>query len=126
MSNNVSTNYSHTYYKHHISQYIHIPYHIHTHTYIYIYIKHYSKNLLLTALSYERQKLIKLKALLMEGNITHTWLKNQKSNTWGKSFKCMMKEDKLNQPTYTIGHTLSPSYCTHFSLSIMKSSWKDS
>ena len=26
--------------------------------------------------SYERQKLIKLKALLMEGNITHTWLKN--------------------------------------------------
>ena len=30
---------------------------------------------------YEKQKLIKLKTLLMEGNITHTWLKNQKSIT---------------------------------------------
>ena len=35
------------------------------------YIKHSSKNLLLKTLSYERQKLIKSKALLMEGNITH-------------------------------------------------------
>ena len=32
--------------------------------------------------SYERQKLIKLKALLMEDSITYTWLKNQKSITW--------------------------------------------
>ena len=30
MSNNVSTYNSHTYYKHHISQYIHISYHLHT------------------------------------------------------------------------------------------------
>ena len=39
------------------------------------YIKHSSKNLLLKALSYERQKLIKSKVLLMGGNITHIWLK---------------------------------------------------
>ena len=31
----------------------------------------------------------------MEGNITHTLLKNQKSNTWGKSFKCMIKRMNL-------------------------------
>ena len=65
MSNKVSTYNSHTYYKHHISQYINISYHLHTS------FKHSSKNLLLKAISYERQKLIKSKALLMEGNITH-------------------------------------------------------
>ena len=37
----------------------------------------------------------------------------------------MMKGDKLNQPMHTGGHTLSPSSCTHFSLSNMKSPWKD-
>ena len=90
MSNKVSTCNSYTYYKHHISQYIYI--------YIYVFltisthlknisntlpITHY-KNPFLWKIyiynaknpSYERQKLIKLKALLMEGNITHTWLKN--------------------------------------------------
>ena len=45
--------------------------------------------------SYERKKLIKLKVLLMEGNITHTWLKNQKSITWRKSFKCAIKRMNL-------------------------------
>ena len=29
--------------------------------------------------SYERQKLIKFKTLLMEGNITHTWLKTKRA-----------------------------------------------
>ena len=38
----------------------------------------------------------------------------------------MMKGDKLNQPMHTAGHTLSPSSCTHFFPSIMKSPWKDS
>ena len=41
-------------------------------------MKHSSKNLLLKALSYERQKLIKSKALLMEGNIIHIWLKTKR------------------------------------------------
>ena len=45
--------------------------------------------------SYERQKLIKLKTLLIEDNIIHIWLKNQKSITWGKSFKCMIKGTNL-------------------------------
>ena len=62
----------------------------------------------------------------MEGNITHTGPKNQKSITWGKSFKCMMKGDKLNQPMHMAGHILSPSSCTYFSPSIMKSPSKDS
>jgi len=31
------------------------------------------------------------------------------------------KDDKLNQPMHTAGHVLSPSSCTHFSPSIMKS-----
>ena len=90
----VSTCNSYTYYKHNISQYIYI--------YIYLYIfltisthlknisnifpkTHYKSPFLwkiyiynVKSPSYERQKLIKLKALLMEGNITHTWLKNQK------------------------------------------------
>ena len=135
MSNKVSTCNSYTYYKHHISQYIYI--------YIYVFLtisthlKNISNTLPITyyknpflwkiyiynakSPSYERQKLIKLKVLLIEGNITHTWLKNQKSITWGKSFKCMMKGDKFNEPMHTAGHTLSPSSCTHFSLSNMKS-----
>ena len=62
----------------------------------------------------------------MEGNITHTGPKNQKSITWGKSFKCMMKGDKLNQPMHMAEHILSPSSCTYFSPSIMKSPSKDS
>ena len=44
---------------------------------------------------------------------------------WGKSFKCMIKGDKLNQSMHTTGHILSPSSCTHFSLSDMKLPWKD-
>ena len=36
------------------------------------------------------------------------------------------KGDKLNQSMHTAGHILSPSSCTHFSLSNMKSPWKDS
>ena len=79
MPNKVSIYNSHTYYKHHISQYIHIPYHP---PHILKYIKHSSKNLLLKALSYERQKLIKSKALLMEGNITHIWLKTKRVLYW--------------------------------------------
>ena len=117
MSNKVSTYNSYTYYKHLISQYIYI--------YIYIYIfltisthlkimsntlprTHYKSHFLwkihiynAKSPSYERQKLIELKALLMEGNITHTWLKNQKSITWEKSFKCMIKGTNLtNQCTW--------------------------
>ena len=103
MSNKVSTYNSYTHYKHHISQYIYI--------YIFLtistYLKNISNTLLRThykisflwkiyiynakSLSYEMQKLIKLKVLLMEGNITHTCLKNQKSITWKKSFKCTIK-----------------------------------
>ena len=85
MSKKVSTYNSYTYYKHNISQNIYI--------YIYIYflpsphilkhIKYSSKDLLLKALSrgrhiynakspsYERQKLIILQVILMEGNISH-------------------------------------------------------
>ena len=101
MSNKVSTYNSYTYYKHHISQYIYIFLTISTH------LKNISNTLPRThykisflwkiyiynakSLSYEMQKLIKLKVLLMEGNITHTWLKNQKSITWEKSFKCTIK-----------------------------------
>ena len=103
MSNKVSTYNSYTYYKHHISQYIFLTISTHhknisntlprTHYKspflwkIYIYN---AKNP-----SYERKKLIKLKALLMEGNITHTWLKNQKSIIRGKSFKCTIKRMNL-------------------------------
>ena len=37
----------------------------------------------------------------MEGNITHTWLKNQKSIIWRKSFKCIIKGTHLtNQCTW--------------------------
>ena len=38
----------------------------------------------------------------------------------------MMKGDKLNQLMHTAGHTLSSFSCTHFSLSNMKSPWKNS
>ena len=97
MSNKVSTCNFYIYNKHHIS--------------LYTYLKNISNTLPRThykslffwkiyiyntkSPSYERQKLIKLIALLMEGNITHTWLKNQKSITWGKSFKCMIKRMNL-------------------------------
>ena len=101
MSNKVSTYNSYTYYKYHISQYIYIF------LTISIHLKNISNTLPRThykisflwkiyiynakSPSYERQKLIKLKIFLMEGNITHTWLKNQKSITWEKSFKCTIK-----------------------------------
>ena len=101
MSNKVSTYNSYIYYKHHISQYIYI--------YIYIYVCMYflpSLHILKTyqtlfqehitkVISYGRYIFIMLKALLMEGNITHTWLKNQKSIAWRKSFKCMIKGTNL-------------------------------
>ena len=78
---------THTYFSYisklHVSQIIHIqdpcPY-----TYslssprILKQIKHASKNLLLKALSCEKQKLIKSKSLLMEGNITYIWLKTKR------------------------------------------------
>ena len=105
MSNKVSTCNSYTYYKYLISQYIYIFLTISTH------LKNISNTFSRThykspflwkiyiynakSPSYERQKLIKLKALLMEGNITHTWLKNQKSITRGKSFKCTIKRMNL-------------------------------
>ena len=38
----------------------------------------------------------------------------------------MMKGNKLNQPMHMARLTLSPSSCTHFSLSDMKLPWKDS
>ena len=101
MSNKVSTYNSYTYYKYHISQYIYIF------LTISIHLKNISNTLPRThykisflwkiyiynakSLSYERQKLIKLKVLLTDDNITHTWLKNQKSITWEKSFKCTIK-----------------------------------
>ena len=66
MSNKVSTYNSHTYYKHHISQYIYFLSSLH----VLKYIKHSSKNLLLKALSYERQKLIKSKVLLIDRKST--------------------------------------------------------
>ena len=89
MSNKVSTCNSYTYHKHHISQYI----------YIYIFTisthlknisntlpkTHYKSHFLWKIYiynakipSYERQKLIKSKALLIEGNITHIWLNTKR------------------------------------------------
>ena len=83
MFNKVSIYNSYAYYKHHISQYIYIYIYFLQSPHILKHIKHFSKNLLLKALShgtyiynakspsYERQKLTILKVILMEGNITH-------------------------------------------------------
>ena len=87
MSNKVSTYNSYTYYKHHISQYIYFLPSLHILKRIKIFFQeHITKALfhgrhifiLLKALSYERQKLIKSKAFLMEDNITHIWLKTKR------------------------------------------------
>ena len=58
----------------------------HLKTYQTIFQEHITKTLF-----HGKHTFIMIKALLMEDNITHTWLKNQKSITWGKSFKCTIK-----------------------------------
>ena len=89
MSKKVSTYNSFTFYTHNISQYIYIYFLPSPH--ILKHIKYSSKALLLKALShgrhiynakspsYERQKLIILQVILMEGNITHIWLKTKRA-----------------------------------------------
>ena len=71
--------------------------------------------------SYERQKLIILQVILMKGNITHIWLKTKRVLHGESHLSAWWKGIKLNQPMHTAGHILSPSSCTNFSPSIMKS-----
>ena len=51
--------------------------------------------IMLRSPSYERRKLMILKALLMEGNITHILLKTKRVSLREISFKCMIMETNL-------------------------------
>ena len=88
MFNKVFTYNSYTYYKHHISQiYIFLAIPTHLKTYQILFQELITKSLFLwktyiynvKSPSYERKKLTILRFILMEGNITHIWLKTKRA-----------------------------------------------
>ena len=62
------------------------------------------------------------KPLFMKENTIHNFTTTKRALSKAKPIYVHDKRSKLNQPLHTAGHTLSPSNCTHFFPSILKSS----